>query len=111
MIVFVQTLGLFVLTAMAEIVGCFLVFRWLRQEGSFWLTIPAACSLGLFAYLLTLHPGAAGRTYAAYGAVYVSSAIFWLWWVEGQRPTAWDLMGAAVCLIGMGIIVSGARWS
>lgn len=103
------TFGLFVLTALAEILGCFLVYRWLRHEGRIGLLAPAAISLGVFAYLLTLHPGTAGRTYAAYGAVYVASAVFWLWWVEGQRPTAWDLTGAAVCLIGMGIIVLGSR--
>lgn len=63
MIIVVQTLGLFVFATMAEITGCFLVYRWLRQDGSVWLTIPGAISLGLFAYLLALHPGAAGRTY------------------------------------------------
>lgn len=106
-----STLALFALTAVAEIVGCFLVYRWLRQDGQAWLVLPAAISLGAFAYLLSLHPGAAGRTYAAYGAVYVASAVLWLWWIEGQRPTAWDVVGAGVCLIGMGIIVFGNRAS
>jgi len=107
--ILLSTLALFALTAVAEIVGCFLVYRWLRQEGRVWLVLPAAISLGAFAYLLSLHPGAAGRTYAAYGAVYVASAVLWLWWIEGQRPTVWDMFGAGVCLIGMGIIVFGNR--
>ena len=109
MLTVIYTLGLFIITALAEIVGCFLVYRWLRQDGSAWELMPAAISLAAFAYLLTLHPGSAGRTYAAYGAVYVTSAIFWMWWVEGQTPTRWDVLGAAVCITGMAIIVAGAR--
>jgi small multidrug resistance family-3 protein len=103
------TLGLYVLTAVSEILGCFLVYRRLRHDGGLWLLLPAAICLGAFAYLLSLHPGAAGRTYAAYGAVYVATAMLWLWWIEGQRPTVWDLVGVVVCLVGMGIIVLGTR--
>jgi small multidrug resistance family-3 protein len=67
--------------------------------------LPAAASLALFAVLLTLHPAAAGRTYAAYGCVYVATAIGWLWAIEGMRPTAWDLAGAGIALAGMATIV------
>ena len=63
----------------------------------------------MFAWLLTLHPTAAGRTYAAYGGVYVASAILWLWVVEGRAPNRWDLVGACVCILGMAIIVLGSR--
>jgi small multidrug resistance family-3 protein len=81
----------------------------LRQGRSPFLLLPAAFSLGIFAWLLTLHPTAAARTYAAYGAVYIAVAILWLWLVEGQAPTTSDLVGAAVALIGMAIIVAGSR--
>lgn len=57
--------GLFLLTALAEIVGCYLPWLWLRKGGSIWLLLPAAASLALFAWLLTLHPTASGRVYAA----------------------------------------------
>jgi len=100
-----QALGLFSVTAAAEIGGCYLVYLWLRQGKTGWLLVPAAASLALFAFLLTLHPAAAGRTYAAYGCVYVGAAILWLWAVEGLRPSAWDLAGAAVAITGMAIIV------
>ena len=70
---FVKTALLFVLTALVEIVGCFLPYLWLRKAGSAWLLLPAAASLALFAWLLTLHPTSAGRTYAAYGGVYVGT--------------------------------------
>jgi len=104
-----QTIGLFVITAIAEIIGCYLPYLWLREGRSFWLLIPAAVSLGIFAWLLTFHPTAAGRTYAAYGGVYVAVAITWLWLVEGQRPSQWDVIGSTVSLVGMAIIVFGPR--
>ena len=95
MIALAKTPGLFAATAVAEILGCYLVLLWLKQGKSAWLLAPAAASLALFAFLLTLHPFAAGRTYAAYGCVYVALAIAWLWLIEGVRPTAWDLGGIA----------------
>ena len=82
---------------------------WLRQNSSAWLLAPASMSLVAFAWLLTFHPDAAGRTYAAYGGVYVASAILWLWLVEKQTPTRWDLLGVAVTLIGMSIIAFSPR--
>ena len=103
------TVLLFLITALAEIVGCWLVWSWLRNGGSAWLLLPAAASLALFAWLLTLHPTATGRVYAAYGGVYVSLAIFWLWSVDGVRPTRWDLSGAALCLAGMAAIMFAPR--
>ena len=101
--------GLFVATALAEIVGCYLPYLWLRKAGSPWLVLPAALSLALFAWLLTLHPTGAARTYAAYGGVYIATALVWLWLVEGARPTLWDVVGAGVALLGMAIIVLGPR--
>jgi small multidrug resistance family-3 protein len=109
MLPFLHTSGLFALTALAEIVGCFLPYLWLRKGATPWVLVPAAVSLAAFAWLLTLHPAAAGRTYAAYGGVYVSGAILWLWLVEGQKPDRWDLLGGAVCLVGMALIVLGPR--
>ena len=61
---FLKTLGLFAATAVAEIVGCYLPWLWLRQGHSAWLLLPAALSLALFAWLLTLHPQASGRVVA-----------------------------------------------
>jgi small multidrug resistance family-3 protein len=104
-----QTVLLFVLTAVAEIVGCYLPYLWLRRGQAAWLLLPAAASLAAFAWLLTLHPFAAGRTYAAYGGVYVAVAMVWLWLVDGVSPDRWDLVGAAVSLTGMAIIAFAPR--
>lgn len=104
-----KTLGLFIATAIAEIVGCYLPYLWLTKGAPGWVLLPAAASLALFVWLLTLHPTAAGRVYAAYGGVYVAAAIFWLWAVDGIRPTVWDLVGGAVAIVGMGIIMFAPR--
>lgn len=106
-----KTFGLFVLTALAEIVGCYLPYLWLKQGHTPWLAVPAALSLAVFAWLLTLHPQAAGRVYAAYGGVYISVALVWLWAVDSVRPTATDIVGVVVCLLGMAIIMFGPRYA
>ena len=96
--------------ALAEIAGCFAFWAWLRLDRSpLWL-LPGVASLCLFAYLLTLVPAEhAGRTYAAYGGVYILSALLWLWAAEGVRPDRWDLGGAAICLAGAALILWGPR--
>ena len=100
-----KTFLLYVTTAFAEIVGCYLPWLWLKQDRSAWLLLPAAASLALFAWLLTLHAEASGRVYAAYGGVYIGVALLWLWAVDGVRPSPWDLAGVALALGGMVVIV------
>jgi len=102
-----QTAGLFILTALAEIVGCFLPYLWLRKDGSIWLLVPAALSLAAFVWLLTLHPAASGRVYAAYGGVYVATALVWLKVVDGEKVSVFDWTGAGIALLGMSVIVFG----
>lgn len=104
-----KTFALYIVTALAEIVGCYLPWLWLKQDKPAWLLLPAVLSLALFAWLLTLHEAAAGRVYAAYGGVYIGVAILWLWAIDGVRPTGWDLAGVAVALMGMGIIIYQPR--
>lgn len=104
-----KTFGLFFVTALAEIIGCYLPYLWLKKGASAWLLLPAAASLAAFAWLLTLHPTAAGRVYAAYGGVYISVALAWLWAVDGIRPSVWDIVGVLVCLVGVAIIMFAPR--
>ena len=91
------------------VVGCYLPWLVLTQGRPAWWLLPAAASLAAFAWLLTLHPSAAGRTYAAYGGVYVVVALLWLWRVDGVMPTRWDLVGGAICLAGMAVIALQPR--
>lgn len=104
-----KILGLFTVTAIAEIVGCYLPYLYLKQGGSVWLFVPAVLSLGLFVWLLSLHPIAAGRVYAAYGSIYISVAIMWLWAVDSIKPSMTDWLGAIICLIGATVIILGAK--
>lgn len=104
-----RRIALYTITALAELLGCYLPYLWLREGKSPLLLVPAALSLGAFAWLLTLHPSAAGRAYAAYGGVYIAVALLWLWVVDQQTPTRWDMLGVAVCLLGVLIIVVPQR--
>jgi small multidrug resistance family-3 protein len=104
-----KTIGLFFVTAIAEILGCYLPYLWLKEDKPAWVLLPAALSLILFAWLLSLHPTAAGRVYAAYGGVYIFVAILWLWLVDGVLPTVWDIVGVSVALLGMAIIMFAPR--
>jgi small multidrug resistance family-3 protein len=104
-----RTTLLFVLTALAEIVGCYLPYLVLKEGKTPLLLVPAALSLALFSWLLTLHPTAAGRVYAAYGAVYVSVALVWLRVVDGVPLTLRDLLGVVVVLAGMGVLMGGGQ--
>ncbi|MDW3684591.1 YnfA family protein [Cupriavidus sp. CV2] len=104
-----KTFALYLVTACAEILGCYFPYLWLRQGASAWLLVPGALSLALFAWLLSLHPDASGRVYAAYGGIYIAVAIVWLWLVDGVKPSHWDLAGVAVAIAGMAIIVFQPR--
>ena len=104
-----KTLLLFIATAFTEILGCYLPYLWLRKGAGAWLLLPAAISLAAFVWLLTLHPTASGRVYAAYGGVYVTIAVGWLWLVDQVKPTRWDLLGAMLCLAGMAVIMFSPR--
>lgn len=96
--------------ALAEIGGCFAFWAWLRLGKSPAWTLPGVTSLILFAWLLTrVDACAAGRAYAAYGGIYISASLLWLWAVEGVRPDRWDVGGAALCLAGTCVILLGPR--
>lgn len=102
------TLGLFVLTAIAEIVGCYLVLLWVKRGASPWMLAGAIASLLVFAWLLTRHPAESGRVYAAYGGVYTCTALAWLWVVDQVTPTVLDVAGVGTIALGCGILVAAS---
>jgi small multidrug resistance family-3 protein len=100
------TLPIYAAAALAEIAGCFALWAWWRLDASPMWLVPGALSLMLFGWLLALvDTGAAGRTYAAYGGIYIAASLGWLWMVEGIRPDRWDLTGALICIAGASVIL------
>lgn len=100
----------YAVAAFCEIAGCFAFWAWLRLDKSVLWVVPGLFSLAAFAWALTLTDlSAAGRAYAAYGGVYIAASLLWLSFVERQPPDRWDLTGAAVALLGAGIIIFGPR--
>lgn len=98
----------YIFAAAAEIGGCYAFWAWLRLGRSAWWAVPGTASLVAFAALLTLvQSEAAGRAFAAYGGVYIGASLAWMWLVEGERPDLRDGFGAAICLLGAGIILVG----
>ena len=104
-----RMLGLFGITAVFELLGCYLPLLWLSGKGTAWLLLPAAASLAMFVWLLTLHPAASGRVYATYGAVYIVTALLWLYLVDGVSLKWNDYLGAGLALAGAAVIAFGHR--
>lgn len=105
-----MTYLIYLAAAMAEIAGCFAFWAWLKLDRSPMWLVPGIMALCLFAWLLTLVEAEhAGRAYAAYGGIYILSALGWLWIAEGVKPDRWDAIGVSVCLVGASIILWGPR--
>ena len=105
----IQNLAAFTVAAILEILGCFTFWLWLRRGVS-----PAIAALGIasligFAVALTrVDVAFAGRAYAAYGGIYIAASLVWLWLVEGQQPTASDMICATIAIIGALVVVGFA---
>lgn len=105
----IANLFAFAVAAVLEIAGCFAFWMWLRQGRSWVVAAVGVLSLIGFAVMLTrVETGFAGRAYAAYGGVYIAASLVWLWGVEGQRPSAADLLGASLAVAGAVVIVAAA---
>ena len=100
-----STVLLFFVTAVAEILGCYFPYLILNQHKSHWLWIPTALSLVVFVWLLTLHPAASGRIYAAYGGIYIFTALLWLRFVDQVSLSRWDLLGGGIVIVGALVII------
>jgi len=101
----ITTFCLFFVTAIAEILGCYFPYLILNQGKSHWFWLPTALSLAVFVWLLTLHPAASGRIYAAYGGIYIFTALMWLRYVDQVMLTRWDMLGGLVVISGAMMII------
>jgi small multidrug resistance family-3 protein len=101
----------FIAAAIFEIAGCYSFWVWLRLSNSVYWLIPGILSLTLFAFILTkIDLQFAGRSYAAYGGVYIILSLIWLTFIEHTKPLLSDYIGAVICLIGATIILFGPRF-
>ncbi len=106
----IRSLLLFVLAAIAEIGGAWLVWQGVReQRGLLWIG-GGVIALGLYGLVATLQPDANfGRILAAYGGVFVAGSLAWGMLVDGFRADRWDVIGTLVCLAGVLIIMYAPR--
>ncbi|MBP2327379.1 small multidrug resistance family-3 protein [Kibdelosporangium banguiense] len=105
-----RSLLLFALAAVAEIGGAWLVWQGVREHrGLLWIAA-GVISLGVYGFVATLQPDANfGRILAAYGGVFVAGSLAWAMVVDRFRPDQWDYLGAAICLIGVAVIMYAPR--
>lgn len=102
--------GLFVLAAIAEIGGCWLIWQAVRESRPWWLAIGGALALAAYGFIATAQPDSHfGRVLAAYGGIFVAGSLAWGVAFDGFRPTRWDLIGSVVCLAGVGVIMLAPR--
>ena len=105
-----RAIALFALAGLAEIGGSYLIWRWLRDGAAIWVGLIGAVVILLYGVIPTLQDeDRFGRVYAAYGGVFVIMSLFWGWWLDGARPDRYDLLGAAVVSVGVGIIFFAPR--
>ncbi|MGR9427538.1 YnfA family protein [Rhizobium leguminosarum] len=105
-----MTYIIYAFAAVFEIAGCFAFWAWLKLEKSIWWLAPGMVSLVLFAWLLTLVPSeVAGRTFAAYGGIYILASLLCLSLVEARVPDRYDIGGALICVAGASLILFAPR--
>jgi small multidrug resistance family-3 protein len=105
-----RSMLLFGLSALAEIGGCYLVWLAVREGRPWWLAGLGVVVLGIYGFVATLQPDASfGRILAAYGGVFVAGSMLWGVAFDGYRPDRYDIIGALICLAGVGVIMYAPR--
>ncbi|MDP1769122.1 MAG: YnfA family protein [Nitrospirota bacterium] len=105
----VSSMGLYIFAGLCEIGGGYLVWLWLREGRPVWYGIAGAAVLILYGIVPTFQTAHFGRVYAAYGGMFIVLSLLWGWAMDGTRPDRFDSMGAALCLLGMGLIMYAPR--
>lgn len=98
--------ALFVLAALAEIGGAWLIWQTVREGKAWWFAVLGVLALGAYGFIAALQPDANfGRVLAAYGGIFVAGSLAWGVMVDGFKPTVWDYVGSTICLLGTAIII------
>jgi len=109
MAIIAKSLSLFVLAGLCEIGGGYLVWLWLREGKGILMGLLGAVVLILYGIVPTFQPAHFGRVYAAYGGIFVILSLLWGWWIDKKAPDAFDLLGGAICLLGVFVIMYWPR--
>jgi small multidrug resistance family-3 protein len=96
---------IFILAGCCEIGGGYLVWVWLKQDKPLWYGIIGAIILALYGYIMTLQSASFGKSYAVYGGIFIVMALLWAWKIDNFKPDKYDLIGAGIALVGIGIIL------
>ncbi|HEY9647515.1 MAG TPA: YnfA family protein [Chroococcidiopsis sp.] len=99
----------FVVAGLCEIGGGYLIWLWLREGNNAWLALLGAILLTAYGFVATLQPANFGRAYAAYGGIFIILSIFWGWQVDKIMPDRLDWLGAAIILVGVGVMMYAPR--
>jgi small multidrug resistance family-3 protein len=105
----IRSIFFFVLAGLMEIGGGYLMWLCLRERWAWWVGALGALLLVTYGVVPTYQPANFGRVYAAYGGVFVLMSMLWGWWIDGHRPDTWDVTGAALCVVGVGLIMYAPR--
>ena len=105
----ITSVGLFLLAALAEIGGGYLVWLWIRQKKKIIFGIVGGIILFTYGIIPTLQPSNFGRVYAAYGGFFIISSILWGMMVDKKRPDKFEIIGSIVAVLGAVIIFYAPR--
>lgn len=105
----VKTVGFFVLAAICEMAGAYMIWQWQRNNQPVWIALLGLAALFAYSFIQTLQAFGFGRTFAAYGGIFILTALIWGWLVDHQVPDRWDWIGAAICLVGVTVILAAPR--
>jgi len=105
-----KSLLLFAIAGLCEIGGGYLMWQWLRHGKSLWYAVAGAILLVLYGVLPNFQPSPLfGRVYTAYGGIFIVLSLLWAWRFDGDKPDRPDLWGAALCLIGVCVLMYWPR--
>ena len=104
-----RSIALFLIAALSEIGGAYLVWQWVRVGRSVGFAALGTVALLGYALLQTTQPFNFGRAFAGYGGIFIAAALLWGWWVDGHLPDRWDWVGVAACMSGVAIILWAPR--
>jgi small multidrug resistance family-3 protein len=101
----VKSLAIFILAGLFEIGGGYLIWLWLKEDKPWWMGLAGGVILVLYGVVATWQTANFGRVYATYGGIFIVMALIWAWKVDGFKPDRWDIIGAAIALIGACFII------